>query len=321
VTLIRTVQAASKVPLFVAVDEEGGRVSRLTESGRMHAVHMPAPAEVGAAGDPKLAYREGRYVGSELLSLGINMDLAPVADVDTNPRNRVIGTRSFSSDPQVAARMTGAMVRGLQSMGVSSVIKHFPGHGDTTTDSHLGTAVVHHTLGRLEKVEFVPFRAGISAGADGVLIGHLLLPEILEQKDIPATFSPYILEVLLRKQLDFKKLIITDALNMRAIVDYWSSGTAAIDAFQAGADMLLMPADARTAYTAILEAVKSGEITEKRLDQSIRRILMIKIERQIIGPARILPNPHQVFGSIEGKRILAAIQTEAAKNAGKSSKQ
>ncbi len=311
-SLVEGLQRASATPLFIAVDEEGGEVSRLTASGKMHAVHMPPAALVGETDDPALAFREGRFIGRELLSLGINMDLAPVADVHTNPKNTVIGNRSFSANPQVAAMMTGAMVRGLQSVQVSSVVKHFPGHGDTAGDSHLGAAIVHQNLSRLERVEFLPFEAGIAAGADGVLIGHLLLPEILEQKQIPATFSPYILGTLLRGQLGFRKLIITDALNMGAIVDFWSSGEAALDAFQAGADMLLMPEDPSAAFDALLKAVTTGEITQARLDDSVRRILMVKIERQVIGEPPPRPDPHKLFGSPEGAHLLKEIEREAA---------
>lgn len=311
-SLVRGIQRVSKTPLFIAVDEEGGEVSRLTASGKIHAVHMPPAAMVGETDDPTLAFREGRFIGRELLSLGINMDLAPVADVHTNPRNTVIGNRSFSPNPKVAAMMAGAMVRGLQSVQVSSVIKHFPGHGDTAGDSHLGAAIVHQPLSRLERVEFLPFEAGIAAGADGVLIGHLLLPEILAQAKIPATFSPYVLGTLLRGQLGFKKLIITDALNMGAIVDFWSSREAALDAFQAGADMLLMPQDPSAAFDALLGAVHTGEITQTRLDESVRRILMVKIERQVIGGPPSRPNPHEIFGSPEGVHLLKEIEREAA---------
>ncbi len=312
VELIKDIQKASRTPLFVAVDEEGGNVSRLTSSGRMHAVHMPAAAVVGSTGDPSLAYDEGRFVGRELRSLGINMDLAPVADVDTNPRNTVIGRRAYSSDPHTAAQMASAMVRGLQSVDVSSVIKHFPGHGDTSTDSHLGPAVVRNDLSRLKSVEFLPFEAGIAAGADGVLVGHLLLPEILSEKNIPATFSPYVLGELLRGELGFRKLIITDALNMGAITDFWRSSTAALDAFQAGADILLMPEDPRAAFNAILAAVRSDEIPESRLNESVHRILMVKLERNIIGTPIPAPDPHQVLGSAEGKRLLSDIEKRAA---------
>ncbi|HUX20876.1 MAG TPA: glycoside hydrolase family 3 N-terminal domain-containing protein, partial [Spirochaetia bacterium] len=187
-------------------------------------------------------------------------------------------------------------------------------HGDTTNDSHLGSAVVNQTLARLESVELLPFKAGIAAGADGVLIGHLLLPEVLKDPRIPATFSPYVLEELLRRQLNFKKIIITDALNMGAIVDTWGPKTAAVDALVAGADILLMPAVPSEACIAVVDAVKSGEITEARLDESVYRILMVKLERQVIGEPPKQPDPRQVFGSAEGRRILLEIESESARN-------
>lgn len=312
--LVSDVQKASEIPLFVAVDEEGGTVSRLTASGHMHAVHMPAEAVVGSTNDPHLAYLEGRFVGRELLSLGINMDLAPVADVLTNPANKVIGTRAYGSDPHLAAKMTAAMVRGLQSVGVSSVIKHFPGHGDTVRDSHVGPAVVHHTLSRLRRVEFLPFEAGIAAGADGVMVGHLLLPEILKDKQIPSSFSPFVVGQLLRREMGFRKLIITDALNMGAIVKFWPSGAAALDAFQAGVDMLLMPADPRAAFEAILAAVHSGEITKRRLDDRVRTILTVKAERAMLEGGVPSLDPHKILGSEEGKKLLAEIEQKAAES-------
>lgn len=312
--LIRGVQRASRVPLFVALDEEGGTVSRLGESAGMHAVHMPAERVAGAADDPRLVYEEGRYIGRELRSLGINMDLAPVADVGIDPATNGIGSRSYSADPRVVSRLTRAMVRGLQSAEVSSVIKHFPGHGDAVTNPRNGTATVHAGLERLEKISFPPFEAGIAAGADGVMVGHLLLPAILANKHLPASLSPYVIGHILRGTLDFHKIVMTDALNMAAIADHLPAGDAALRAFEAGADMLLMPEKPEAAYRALFGGVKSGTISKKRLDDSLRRILTVKIERGIAGRTGSAPTPKDVIASPIGRRIRARLDAEAAQH-------
>ncbi|HQD29248.1 beta-N-acetylhexosaminidase [Acetivibrio saccincola] len=279
--LIKSMQSVSKIPLFISVDEEGGRISRLGSNPEMGITKLPPAKEIGETNDPDLAYRLGRKLGSELYSLGFNMNFAPVADVNTNPQNPVIGDRAFSSDPQIAGIMVEQFVKGMQEQNISSVLKHFPGHGDASEDSHKGAVVIEHSIERLREIEFVPFKKGISSGVDAIMTAHIILPEI-EPDNLPATLSNKILTGLLREELNFGGLIITDALEMKAIKKHWSSGEASVMAFKAGADILLMPESLEKAYNTILEAVLNGDIAEERIDKSLYRILKVKYKRGIL---------------------------------------
>ena len=264
------------LPLFLAVDEEGGRVCRV--SGRLENIpYISDMSSVGSTGEPSQAYETGKMIGEYLNQLGFNVDFAPVADVLTNPANTVIGSRSFGAEPQLAADMVSQEVQGLREQGVCATLKHFPGHGNTGEDSHQGLAVSYKTLEELRSCEFLPFVSGISAGAEFIMAGHIAMPNITGN-DVPASLSYMLLTEILRNDLGFDGIIITDALNMGAIVNAHDSGEAALLAFQAGADMILMPGDFYTAYSAILEAVESGIITEERLDTSLCRIMRLKLK-------------------------------------------
>jgi len=238
------------------------------------------------------------------------MNFAPVADVNTNPNNPVIGSRSFGSDPEVVGDMVAKMVEGLQSNNICSVIKHFPGHGDTSDDTHTGAVVINHNRERLETVEFIPFKKGIQSGADGVMTAHIQLPEITGNS-VPATLSYDVLTGILRNDMNFNKLILTDALEMGAISKYWSPGEAAVNAFNAGADILLMPASLNDAYTGLLEAVRDGRISQERLDQSVRRIVMVKAERNILEPEEKDIDPDNVLGCEEHLGLAREIEEKA----------
>ncbi len=279
--LINEMQAVSKIPLFIAVDEEGGRVSRIGNNYKMKTTKIPSAQEIGLADDPELAYRLGEVLGTELSALGFNMNFAPVADVNTNPHNPVIGDRSFGSDPAKVGVMVEQLTAGMQGQNISAVLKHFPGHGDTSLDSHLEAVTVNNDIERLREIEFIPFKRGIAAGADAVMTAHIKMPEI-ENEDIPATLSKKILTELLREELNFNGLIITDALEMKAITNYWSAARASVMALKAGADIILMPSSLDDAYHGILKAVRQGEISEERVEQSVRRILEVKLRRKIL---------------------------------------
>lgn len=285
---VRELQEESAVPLIIAVDQEGGLVSRLTSSDGMPATVVPSARRVGLTGDEDLAYQVARATGRELRSLGITMNFAPVADILTNPGNPVIGSRAFGSDPDLVARMVAATVRGLQDSGVSAVVKHFPGHGDTSQDTHVQAVVVPHTLDRLRTVEFPPFASGIAAGADGVMTAHITLPNVTGDYT-PSTLSPMVLQDLLRDELAYNGLIITDSLVMGAL----NSGPSFRDipveqlpkrAFQAGADILLYPPAPIPAHRALVEAVRSGEIPEDALNDAVRRVLRVKFMRELMSP-------------------------------------
>lgn len=263
----------SKYPLFLAVDEEGGKVSRVADSG-IEVEKVGTMAEIGATGDPQNAYHAGTTIGAYLKRLGFNLDFAPVADVLTNGDNQTIGDRAFGTDGAVVAQMASSFVTGLEEGGVSSCLKHFPGLGDTTEDTHDGMVVTERTKEEFQAVEFPVFQAGIDAGADFVMVSHVSVPG-LTGDNTPASLSPAVIGIL-RNDLGFDGIIITDALNMTAITDYYTADEAAVKAIQSGADMLLMPESFETAYNGLLQAVENGTISEERINESLRRIYRVK---------------------------------------------
>ena len=283
--LTADLQAASRHPLFISTDEEGGRVSRV---GRLFAdeefVVQPA-YDIGQNSTAMLASMTGQVIGERLLYLGINMNFAPVADLWTNPANTVIGNRSFGSDPEIAGHFVATTVRGLNSAGVLSTLKHFPGHGDTYEDSHYLLAVYPHDRERFDNVEAVPFIRGIEAGAHLVMMGHIATPQLqnptaplywmepwLTSGTLPATFSDFWVQDVLRGEMGFDGLVITDALEMRALTDHFTPQQIALGAFIAGADILLMPTDIPATFDALIEAYQDGTFDTERLHQSLRRI-------------------------------------------------
>ena len=261
-------QAVSSLPLLTFADFEWGVQMRIAG-----ATKLPRAMAFGAAGDPKLAYDAGKLTGVEARAIGVHVNLAPVADVNNNPRNPVINVRSFGEDPQQVGAMVAAFTRGLQDGGVLAALKHFPGHGDTDTDSHLGLPVIPHARERLDAVELPPFRAGIAAGAWGVMMAHVELPGIDAEKQ-PATFSRLAIDTLLRPHFD--GVIVSDAMNMGAITKMASPAEAAVRAVKAGLDVILDTPDAAAAAAAIANAMKSGDIPRARIEQSVRRILETK---------------------------------------------
>lgn len=263
----------SKYPLFLAVDEEGGKVSRVADSN-ITVDKVGTMAEIGAGGDAQSAYEAGATIGAYLKRLGFNLDFAPVADVLTNPDNQTIGDRSFGTDGELVAQMVPSFVTGLEEEKVSSCLKHFPGLGDTTEDTHDGMAVTERTLEEFQAVEFPVFKAGIDAGADFVMVSHVSVPS-LTGDNTPASLSGAVIGIL-RNDLGFNGIVITDALNMTAITDYYTADEAAIKAIQSGADMLLMPENFETAYEGLLQAVQNGTISEERINESLRRIYRVK---------------------------------------------
>ena len=271
-------QQASEIPLFIGIDEEGGRITRTAKLGFPV---MPSALRIGQTGDAQNAYDAATTIANYLTPLGFNVDFAPVADVFTNPSNTVIGDRAFSADPNVAGEMVKRFVEGLQDHHVLSAVKHFPGHGDTGTDSHIGMATTEKTLAELSACEFIPFQAGIDAGATFVMTGHISTPRITGN-DEPASFSGFLLQDVLRDRLGFKGIVVTDALRMGAIAEYYSSGESAVKAILAGVDMLLMPANLQEAYNAVVAAVQSGIISKERIDDSVLRILTAKIKAGLV---------------------------------------
>ncbi len=279
-SMIAGFQSYSSLGLFIAVDEEGGSVARVGKNSSMGTTAFPDMKEIGDSGDTNEAYQVGSVIGSEIAELGFNLDFAPVADVDSNPDNPVIGDRSFSSDADVAAAMVTAAVEGFRDSGMLCTLKHFPGHGDTATDSHEGYTELDKSLEELWEVELVPFQAGIAAGAEFVMVGHISVPQVTGD-DTPASLSGTMLDIL-REDLSFDGLIITDSMQMEAITDRYSSGEAAVLAVQAGVDVILMPGNLQEAVNGILDAVQQGRITEERIAESAERILATKLRAGIL---------------------------------------
>lgn len=278
ISMISGLQEASKLGLFISVDEEGGPVVRIADNPNMGTTYFPAMGKISGV---EKAYEVGAVTGAEIKELGFNLDFAPVADVFSNPNNKVIGNRAFSSDPKIAAQLVEACTKGFRDSGVLCTLKHFPGHGDTGTDSHYGAAESNKTLEELEACEFLPFKAGIAAGANVVMMGHVTLPNVT-QEDLPATLSHEIVTGILREKLGYEGLVITDAMNMGAITNHYSSGEAAVLALNAGVDMILMPNDLNDAVKGVLKALEEGKLTQEQLDEKVLRILQIKIEAGII---------------------------------------
>lgn len=271
--LTAQIQQAAEIPLFIGIDEEGGIVSRLDKSDIPHEPIPPA-AEIT---DSRAA---GETIGKELQDLGILVDFAPVADVNTNPDNPVIGSRAFSAEPEIAAERVAAFVDGMEETGVSACAKHFPGHGDTAMDSHHGETYVTHDLERLREVEFLPFRAAIGAGVDFIMAGHIKTPQATTD-GMPATLSAEMTQ-LLRKELNFDGILITDAMNMGAITEEYGAEESVVLAIQAGMDIVLMPTDLPRATETLTEAIRNGEISEERVEESLERILSLKYEKGLL---------------------------------------
>lgn len=272
-------QSAGKLPLFLAVDEEGGAVARLARTGSFGLPRYSSAAAVGASGDPADALEMGRTIGNYLKTYGFNVNFAPVADVNTNPYNPVIGKRAFSSDPVIAAQMAASFAQGLGDEGIAATFKHFPGHGDTAEDSHAGLAVSYKTREALDSCEWLPF---LEAGsADMVMIGHIALPNVTGDMT-PATLSRQIVTEILKEQLGFSGLVVTDSMQMGAITADYTAGDAAVLALQAGCDLILMPADLEAAFDGVTAAVKDGTLSREWLEVTVRRILEFKVQQGIL---------------------------------------
>lgn len=263
------------IPLFTGVDEEGGSVARVASGGISGVPKIEDMSKIGASKDYEKALETGQVIGKYLNELGFNMDFAPVADVLTNPANTVVKKRSFGSEKEVVSEMVQQELTGMHQSGILGVIKHFPGHGATAGDTHQGYAYIEKTLEELLGNELVPFCEAIQNGVQVIMVGHISVPEITGT-DEPSSLSYQVITEILRENLGFQGIVITDAMNMGAISQKYSSAEAAVKVIQAGGDMILMPADFKSAYQGILNAVYNGEITEERLDESVRRILKVK---------------------------------------------
>ena len=276
----QTLQAGSKIPLFLSIDEEGGTVARIAKNSAFDVKTYRSAAAVAKNGDPQEAEEMGFTIGTYLKQYGFNLNFAPVADVNTNPNNPVIGVRAFSSDPLVAHRMAKAVASGLQQAGVAPVFKHFPGHGDTKEDSHDGLATSNKTLEELQNCELIPFRNLPENSC--VMVGHIALPKIAEPH-VPSSLSKTVVTDLLREQMGFEGVIVTDSLAMGAIKNAYTNGEAAVKAVEAGCDILLDPSVFPEAFQGLYAAVQEGKISEERIDESVYRILCLKDSLGLLG--------------------------------------
>lgn len=274
----------SEYPMILTCDEEGGMVSRLMHSiGTTEIGPMLSYEEEGT----EKAYENAYTIASDMKSCGFNTDLAPVADVFSNSENTVIGSRAYSTDFDTASELIPAAVKGFHAGGVATALKHYPGHGDTVEDSHDRPAVVSRSSEELPEKELKPFKAGIRAGSDMVMTGHLLVENV--DPDHIATFSPRLVDGMLRHELGFQGVVITDGMQMKAVTDYCSSGEAAVRAVEAGADLILQPMDAAESIRGLEDAVASGRLTRRRLEISVRRIFRMKAARGIMRLSDTVP--------------------------------
>lgn len=264
------------LPAFLSVDEEGGTVARVASTGRFDVTDVGDMAKIGASGDVQQARQAGETIGSYLSELGFNLDFAPDADVLTNPDNTVVKKRSFGSDPRVVSDMSLAVAQGLAQHQVYSVYKHFPGHGATAGDTHQGYAYTDKTLDELKQSELIPFENAIQNNAAFIMAAHISAPRVTGD-DTPASLSKTMITDILRGQMGYDGIVVTDAMNMGAVTEQYTSAQAAVKALQAGADLVLMPEDFQEAYQGVLDAVKDGTLTEQRINESVTRIVKVKV--------------------------------------------
>lgn len=280
--MIQNTQSYSKIPLFISVDEEGGRVARLGRNQNMGTTLLPAMKTIGDTKDSTKAYDAGVTLANDLKALGFNMDFAPVADIIINEKNSEIGDRSFGTDADNVASMVGEITRGMEENGLSATLKHFPGHGSTYANSHTGYSESTRTLDELRGTEFKAFKAGIDAGADFIMISHMTLVNATEEK-VPSSISKEVITDLLIGELGYKGIVITDSFQMGAITDSYTPGEAAVKAVMAGVDMILMTPKIEEAHDAIVQAVEDGTIPKERIEESVRKILTVKCEKGMLN--------------------------------------
>lgn len=277
---ISDLQSSSKYPLFIAVDEEGGRVARIANSDFFNVASYKSMEDIGKSGDASKAEEVGRQIGSYLKELGFNLDFAPVADTNTNPQNIVIGDRSYGSDPALVARMVSAQLDGMHDSGIMGTLKHFPGHGDTKDDTHSGYVSIEKTWDELKECELVPFITALPK-ADMVMVSHITAVNVTSDK-LPTSMSETMITGKLRNELGYDGVIITDAMAMGAVADNYTSAEAAVTAVKAGVDIVLMPQNLDEAFNGVMNAVTDGEISMERLDESVLRILKMKAKYKLI---------------------------------------
>jgi len=299
----------SNLPLLLGADQEGGRVTRLPGG----LANFPPNKQIGKVNNPEFSYKVGTLLGEELKGFGLNLDFAPVLDINSNPNNPVIGDRSFGNNAEIVSKLGIQTMKGIQSQNVIPTIKHFPGHGDTSVDSHLELPIVNKSLKELKKLELIPFERAIDDGADVVMVAHILLPEL--DKTNPASMSKAVMTDLLRKQLHFEGVIITDDMTMGAITEHFDIGKAAVESVKAGSDIILVGHDYNNVVkitSSLKTAIQSGEISEQRLNESLERIIELKRKYSINDKKIGNPDIDELNHSING--LLNSIRHKGGLN-------
>ena len=278
IKLVKEIKELSSIPMFISIDEEGGKVQRLRSLKGVEVTDVPYMYDVGEKNDVELTYQVGKLIAEELRVIGVNMDYAPDIDVFSNPDNKVIGKRSFGSDKELVAKHGVSLAKGLEDNGVIAVYKHFPGHGNTATDSHVSLPVLDLTKEELESVDVYPFKEAIKNNASVIMIGHLAVPKMTED-NIPASLSKKLITDYLKNELGYSGLVITDALEMGALTSYYKEEEICGKAVEAGVDILLMPSSSRKCLKSVQDAIKDGRVTEEQINESARKILKLKYEK------------------------------------------
>ena len=292
---IKEINKVNKSPIFISVDEEGGLVSRMPSEFK----DIPTNSDIAKYDDEDLSYNIGKVIGEEISSLGFNMDFAPVLDINSNPDNPVIGNRSFGDNEAIVSKLGIATMKGLKDSNIIATVKHFPGHGDTSVDSHVGLPVVENDLERLKSFELVPFQKAIDEGVDMVMVSHIMLPKIDEND--PATLSKTIVTDILRKDMNYNGVVVTDDMTMGAIINNYDIGEAAVKSINAGVDIVMVChqyENVTKVIDAIKEAVNNGSITEERIDKSVERILKLKDKYNIEDGVTTEPNVDSINDKI-----------------------
>lgn len=295
--LVERLQKLSKTRLIIATDQEGGLVQRVAEIKDKRATPIPEMNRLGRTSDAELAREVGRVMAEEMRTIGINVDFAPDADVFSNPYNTVIGTRSFSAQPDTVSKMSIAVAEGLEDNGVIATYKHFPGHGDTATDSHLSLPIINRTRAELDQNDLIPFKNAVASGAKIIMVGHIALPQIIGD-NTPATLSKEMMTGILREECQFEGLIVTDGMNMGAITNNYPEAEASYRAINAGADMLVLPSHPDVA----IDAIKKG-VSAERIDEAVYRIL--KFKNDYLEDYEYLDESY--FGSAEHAAVVQRI--------------
>lgn len=293
---LKKMNSVNKIPLFLSIDEEGGRISRMP--GEF--TKIPSSQRIGELNNSNFSYQVGGIIGEEVRTFGLNMNFAPVLDINSNPNNLVIGDRAFGDEPSLVSKLGIQTMKGLQSQNIISVVKHFPGHGDTSVDSHVGLPTVNHDMNRLKSLELVPFSTAIEHNVDAIMMAHILLPKI--DPKYPASFSQTIISDVLRKDMNYDGVVITDDMTMGAIVSNYDIGEAAVKSIQAGSDIVLVCHDyvkEEAVLKAIQKAAQTGSISLDRIEQSVYRILKLKQKYALSDKTVESVDPQSINNKIE----------------------